>query len=265
MSKEGMAGMELAAQELLGVAEMLTDEQWHQPSGAQGWSVKDVVVHAGCLMAYLMAAVTGAAVPGMGIEELNEAQVAEKRGLDGTATMAYVRRELAAAQAAFAPMQEEPLASATAPLPDLGTYPLHAIADMFTFDITTHLRYDIVQPYGPVDVILEPLDERQLGPAMSWLLRGIPQMQRDLPRKFDGPVGLELTGPAGSRVVISSDATAITVIPRSDFGSEPRTVITSSAEDFLAWSTTRLPWQQLVSITGDRDEAARFLNALNLV
>jgi hypothetical protein len=227
--------------------------------------VKDVVVHAGCLMAYLMAAVSGPPVPGMGIEELNEVLVAEKRGLDGTSAMAYVRRELAAAQAAFAPMQEEPLASATAPLQDLGTYPLHAIVDMFTFDITTHLRYDIAAPRGPIDVILAPLDERQLGPAVSWLLGGIPQMQPDLPREFAGPIGLDLTGPAGTRVVISSDATAVTVIPWSDLGSAPRAVITSSTEDFLAWSTTRLPWPQLVSLAGDRDEAARFLNALNLV
>src|SRR5262249_54042701 len=97
------------------------------------------------------------------------------------------------------------------------------------------------------------------------LLGGIPQMQRDLPKEFAGPIGLDLTGPAGTLVVISSDATAITVIPWSIFDSEPRAVNTSSTEDFLAWSTTRLPWQQLVSVAGDHDEAARFLNALNLV
>src|SRR5271155_4818261 len=141
-----MIGMDLAAQEMLSAAETLTDEQWQLPSGAQGWSVKDVVAHAGCLMAYLMAAVGGAAVAGIGIEELTEVQVAQKRGLDGAQTMAFVRTELATALQAFAPLQEEPLASTTAPLQDLGTYPLHAIVDMFTFDITTHLRYDIVQP-----------------------------------------------------------------------------------------------------------------------
>jgi hypothetical protein len=38
-----------------------------------------------------------------------------------------------------------------------------------------------------------------------------------------------------------------------------------AAGDFLAWSTTRLPWQQLVTVEGDHDGAARFLNALNLI
>jgi hypothetical protein len=98
---------------MLGVGETLTDEQWHLPSGAEGWSVKDVVAHAGCLMAFLVAAVGGAAEPDMGIEELNEVQVAEKRGLDGAETMAFVRGELATALETFAPLQEEPLASAT--------------------------------------------------------------------------------------------------------------------------------------------------------
>jgi uncharacterized damage-inducible protein DinB len=39
--------MDLATRELLSVAEPLTDEQWLEPSGADGWSVKDVVAHAG--------------------------------------------------------------------------------------------------------------------------------------------------------------------------------------------------------------------------
>jgi len=191
----------------------------------------------------------------MGIEELNEVQVAQKRGLNGAETMAFVRSELATALETFAPLQEEPLASTTAPLQDLGTYPLHAIVDMFTFDITTHLRYDIVKPRGPIEVNLRPLDERQLGPAVSWLLAGIPRMQRKLPRDFAGPLSLDLTGPAGTRVTIRSDGAAITVTPGAESASEPRAIITSSTDDFLAWSTTRLPWQQLVSVEGDRDEA----------
>jgi uncharacterized protein (TIGR03083 family) len=265
MSKQGMIGMDLAAREMLDVGATLADEQWHLPSGAEGWSAKDVVAHAGCLMALLVAAVDGAAGPDMGIEELNEVQVAQKRGLDGAETMAFVRSELATALETFASLQEEPLASTTTQMADLGTYPLHAIADMFTFDITTHLRYDIVNPRGPIEVNLRSLDERQLGPAVSWLLAGIPRMQRKLPQEFAGPLRLDLTGPAGTRVTISSDGAAITVTPSADPGFEPRAVITSSTDDFLAWSTTRLPWQQLVSVEGDRDEAARFLNALNLI
>jgi hypothetical protein len=92
---------------------------------------------------------------------------------------------------------------------------------MFTFDITTHVRYDMVKPRGPIEVTLRRLDDRQLGPAVSWLLAGIPRMQRKLRREFAGPLGLDLTGPAGTRVTISSDGAAITVTPRVGSTVEP--------------------------------------------
>lgn len=100
-------------------------EQWLEPSGAEGWSVKDVVAHAGCLMSLLVDAVGGAAAPDMGIEQINEVLVAEKRGLNGAKTMDLVRDNLAIALKTFAPLQEEPLASSTAQLAGLGAYPLH--------------------------------------------------------------------------------------------------------------------------------------------
>jgi hypothetical protein len=56
-----MIGMDLAAREMLDVGGTLTDEQWHLASDAEGWSVKDVGGHAGCLMAFLVAAVGGTA------------------------------------------------------------------------------------------------------------------------------------------------------------------------------------------------------------
>ena len=55
------------------------------------------------------------------------------------------------------------------------------------------------------------------------------------------------------------------MMPSTDSNLEPQAIITSSTGDFLAWSTKRLPWQQLVSVKGGRDEAARFLDAINLV
>jgi len=52
-------------------------------------------------------------------------------------------------------------------------------------------------------------------------------MQRKLRREFAGPLGLDLTGPAGTRVTISSDGAAITVTPRVGSTVELRAVITS--------------------------------------
>jgi hypothetical protein len=199
--------------------------------------------------------VAGAAAPDLGIEQINEVMVAEKRGLNGAETMDLVSSNLATALKTFAPLQEEPLASATAQLVDLGTYPLHAMVDMFTFDITTHLHYDIVRPRGPIEIRLGHLDERQLGPAVSWLLGGIPRTQPKLPQEFSGPFVLDLTGPAATLLDVSSDGEATTVPPCADSYFEHVATITSQTDGFLAWSTKRVPWQQLVSVEGDWDDA----------
>ena len=156
------------------------------------------------------------------------------------------------------------MASTQTPMVDLGTYPLHAIADMFTFDMTTHLRYDILAPRGPITRDLPPLDDVRLIPSVSWLLGGIPQMQPTLAGHLVAPLALRLTGPAAQEVLISTDADVITVRPL-DSATDAAATLTSTSVDFLAWSTTRLPWRQLVSVDGDTTVAADFLDALNLI
>ena len=45
MSKEGLAALQLAVDEVKSVISTLTDEEWARPSGCQGWSVRDLVAH----------------------------------------------------------------------------------------------------------------------------------------------------------------------------------------------------------------------------
>ena len=265
MSQAGMAGMQLAAQDILTIGETLDSDQWQIPSAATGWSVQDVVVHTGCLLGLLMAAVDGEAVPDTGIEALNDIQVVEKRSWNGAQALEALQQNLEKALAVFAPLQDEPLASVETQMLDLGSYPLHSIVDMFTFDLTTHLRYDILAPRGPVERHLPPLDETQLAPAVSWLLGGIPKMQPDLPQHILAPLALNLTGPAARQVMISVNGGAISVVPQAETDLAAIATMTSPTSDLLAWSTKRLPWQPLVSIEGDRTAAAEFLDALNLI
>jgi hypothetical protein len=70
---------------------------------------------------------------------------------------------------------------------------------------------------------------------------------------------------AAQDVLISADADVITVQPLDSAADRVAARLTSTSEDFLAWSTTRLPWRQRVSIEGDPAVAAAFLDALNLV
>jgi hypothetical protein len=148
---------------------------------------------------------------------------------------------------------------------DLGAYPLHAIVDMFTFDFTTHLHLDVLGPRGPVRRETAPLDEARLGPAVSWLLGGIPKMQPDLAAHLGAPLALVLTGPAATSVVLSTAGGTIDVTAANSFEGSPAATVTSTTGDFLGWSTTRLPWRESVTVGGDEAVARQFLDALNLI
>lgn len=207
----------------------------------------------------------GEVVPEIAIEALNDIQVAEKRGWNSAQALEALQQNLDKALTVFAPLQDEPLASVETQMLDLGSYLLHSIVDMFTFDLTTHLRYDILAPRGPVHRDLPPLDEAQLAPAVSWLLGGIPKMQADLPRHISAPLALNLTGPAARQVVMIANGGTISVVPQPETDVAAVATMTSSTSDFLAWSTKRLPWEPLVSIDGDAGAARRFLRALDLI
>ncbi|MFE0256205.1 hypothetical protein [Streptomyces sp. NPDC059010] len=88
-------------------------------------------------------------------------------------------------------------------------------------------------------------------------------MQSTLYRSLHAPVGLDLTGPASTSVVVHRVADAIAVDDNSTAPS-PAAVVTSSTLDFLAWSTTRIPWREVTQVTGDVSFAASFLDKLNL-
>ena len=265
MSKAGIVGMGCAADDLFTIAENLTSGDWHKPSAASGWSVGDVICHVGCLLELLQAAVRGDSLPDSGIEALNDAQVAQRGDWQPARVLEYVHSQLDSALPVFTTLQDEPLASVHTQMLDLGSYPLNAIADMFTFDITTHLRYDILSPRGPIAGTLPPADGARLAPSVSWLLGGIPQMQPTLVRHLTAPLALRLTGPAAQEVLISADNDAITVESLDGAATNVAATLTSTTADFLAWSTTRLPWRERVSIDGDSAVAAAFLDALNLI
>jgi uncharacterized protein (TIGR03083 family) len=266
MSKSGLTGMQLATKDIMEMARTFTDQEWAAPSAAQGWSIHDVVAHAGNLLGVVVDAVNGQLVTpdGMGIEELNDVQVAQQRDRSPSEILDNLEKQMAAALPMFTSLQDEPLASTEAALLDLGSYPLHAIVDMFTFDFTTHLYLDILAPRGPIRRTTRPLDEAHLGPAVSWLLGGIPKMQPNLWRRLAGPLSLVLTGPAATSVVLTPTGSAITITPPQDQRDPVLATVTSTTDDLLAWSTTRTPWRDLVTVDGDQTVAATFLDALNL-
>src|SRR5436853_101992 len=64
----------------------------------------------------------------------------------------------------------------TIALGDLGTHPLHLVANAFAFDHYSHLRVDLLAPGGPLERPAPPVTGDQLAAVADWILAGIPQM-----------------------------------------------------------------------------------------
>jgi uncharacterized protein (TIGR03083 family) len=263
LTEAGLLGMRAAGDDLLEVAAALTPAQWDTESAATGWSVKDVLIHVGTALEFVQAVVGGAESPPMGTEELNDIVVAEHRDWTAAAIFERLQKQIPAAIETFAALQADPVASTQTQILDLGTYPLHAISDMFTFDLVTHLRYDILGPRGPIPLQVADFDDVRLTPTVTWLASGLAQMQPGLAAHVTAPIALQLTGPGGRRLVLRSDSGALTVEESND--ADAVATIISTTQDFVAWSTTRVPWSAVTRIEGDEGVAVDFLDFVNLI
>ena len=265
MSYAGTAGMRATLGDVSGLIGALDDGEWATPSAAAGWTVKDVVTHFGDLLGILASAIGGTLSTDLGIERLNDAHVAAKSSWSSGQVVADLERQQAALLPQLESLQEEPAASTQAQLLDLGSYPVHAIPDMFSFDFYTHLRWDVLAPRGPLTGhhVAAP-DEVRVKPAVGWLLAGIPKMQAGIRDSLAKPVTLALTGPGGGAWLLDPGSELITVTA-TESENDAAARIESTAHAFTAWASTRLPWRDHVTVTGDESIAATFLDALNLV
>jgi len=159
-------------------------------------------------------------------------------------------------------MQDEPTASVPLTLTDLGTYPLHSLADAFAFDLWCHLTVDLLAPTGTVERPRpEPTDDL-LRPAVGWMLTGLPQMCPSVSEVLDRPLGLRLTGPGGGEWTLVPGNPRLTV---AEGLQEPVATATSTATDFVLWGTTRTSWRDSVAVEGDVGFAGRVLDQINIV
>jgi hypothetical protein len=221
--------------------------------------------HFGDLLGILASAIAGTLETDLGIERLNDAHVSAKSSWSSGQVVADLERQQAALLPQLESLQEEPNASTQAQLLDLGSYPLQAIPDMFSFDFYTHLRWDVLAPRGPLTGHDVPApDEVRLKPAVGWLLAGIPKMQAGIRDNLAKPVTLALTGPGGGAWLLDPDTELITVTA-TDPENAAAARIESTTHAFTAWASARLPWRDHVTVTGDESIAVTFLDALNLV
>jgi uncharacterized protein (TIGR03083 family) len=231
---------------LLAIFPQLEDSAWAQASGCPGWSVRDVVSHMACSF---WLAVDPSRLPDPGClpaERAADLYVESRRSMTS--------REIVHDYESVSQKGLEVLAATEGqdfevPLGDVGTYPASVIPTAFAFEHYVHIRYDLLQPHGPLQAEPPASDELRLKPTVDWIEAALPQQNGDLLQRIDGRVQIRLTGGCARTLCVGDgDVTA---------------QITSDADAFVHWVTQRGTWEALgVHAEGDRSnlEIARQLS-----
>ena len=161
----------------------------------------------------------------------------------------------------LAAVQEEPATSAPTDLGDLGVHPTQILSDAFAFDHHCHLRFGILAPYGPISRDVPAADTARIGPGIDWMLAGFPAMCPDASDALTAPLRLDLTGPGGGSWTLSPGSPMNIEEGDQDTG----TLVSSDANVFFSWGTTRSPWSEHCTVTGDKSLAAAVLDAMNII
>jgi uncharacterized protein (TIGR03083 family) len=264
MTAEGIKSATELAGRYAEVVGSLTPDEWARPSRCAGWSVQDLVAHTGSNFRVLVEPPDPSA-PAPQVktaEELQDLLVVQRRGWSSAEVAAEFLEHVGPALGALTAMQEEPLASTPITLTDLGTYPMHALADAFAFDLWCHLTVDLLAPTGAVERPRPGATDAVLGPAVGWMLTGLPQMCPSVSEVLDRPLGVQLTGPGGGEWTLLPGEPLLTVVSGLQ---EPAATATSAAADFVLWGTTRAPWRESVEVEGDGEYAGRVLDRIDIV
>jgi uncharacterized protein (TIGR03083 family) len=262
MSQEGLRAVELLADQFASVVASLRPEEWELPSRCAGWSVQDLLAHTGSNFHVVADPEAGPSDAPAIAEEMQDLLVDQRRGWTHEQVADELRRYQEPAIAVLRSVQDEPLASTPMTMSELGTYPMHTLADAFAFDMWCHLHVDLLAPGGPVQRDVPGPTDEILRPGIGWMLTGLSQMCPSVSKVLDRPLGLHLTGPGGGRWTLVPGDDGLVVV---DGIEDAAAVVTSSAVDFVLWGTTRRPWRDCVSIDGDATYAELVLDQINIV
>ena len=222
------------AQEVFG---SLTDSDWQAASACEGWRVQDVACHMASVFHSIAdpSTITGGDSPD--VEANAEVPVQERKDW----TVAQVRAEYdqwsVAGLAALTGLQEPPMHDMVIPLANLGSHPMHLLANAIVFDHYCHLRHDIGAAVASAAAL--PHDDAALAATLEWMLAGIPQMCGDALAGCDTGLNLVVEGPAAGNWVLRPGNPWSVSSGRDD----TLATATTSAHSFVSWATKRADWR----------------------
>ncbi len=268
MSSQAVEALKQIHQQVEKVIHKMEADHWKLESLCEGWRVQEVFAH---MSSNMKEAINPTPPPEteqepLKAEEAMEALVAPRRDWTAQELLDEYAQYLDSWVTWMISLQEEPTASTMVPLADLGTYPLHMMANAFAFDHYCHLYIDILAPEGPLAIEVESGTDDMIRPGIEWMIAGMPQMQaEELALVVTQPLELELTGPGGGTWTIqpAEDDGLVTVPPRANLGASA--TVSSTAHDFISWGTKRSDWRTSCSIDGDELYASTVLETLNII
>lgn len=267
MTLEAVNAHESFNDRIVEVAGSFDNQEWRAPSACAGWRVKDVIAH---MAVGARAMIDPVPLPKTHIEppanreRQHDMHVELRHDWSPAEVLAEFKTYGAQRLERLRAAQEEPLASDEIALGELGTYPMHSLANAYAFDYYCHLYEDICGPLGPIERELPEVTHEEIYPVVQWMMWGLPQMQGpELDASLFAPITIELAGPGASTWTISRpDPTKGLRVEESGGGD---VLVTSSATDFVSWGTARSPWYRACTIEGDPLVATAFLATLNIV
>lgn len=267
MSKQAIVGLRAEVDRAKELIATLTPDEWAAPSGCDGWRVQDVVQHMAAVYQQIAAADT------------IEVDTSSAEGTEAGAEMiVQARRDWAPEQVieayhewsdrgveALAGLQEPPMADTVIPLGDLGSHPMHLLGNAIAFDHYCHLRHDIGA--GVARAAALPRDGDVLGPAVDWMLAGLPQMCADaLAAGPAQPVNLVFDGPAANSYCLTpGDPEVSPTWVVANGADDDAPVIRTTAHDFISWATKRADWRGTSTGDVDHPDVKRVLDAINVI
>ena len=245
--------------EMLAFCATLAPAEWRMNSLAEGWRIQDVVAHlgTGCHAVFSPAAVK--LMRGNDIERTNDAMVDSRRDWSSTDVLAEYRRWSRVFGAVFTTLARTPLGGVQAPLAELGKFPARLLLSALVFDHHTHLRHDMAPALGRP---APGTDANRMAVVLEWMMAVLSnQLRAQSPSFLDRPLAITLTGPGGGTWRVAPDG-SVTVGAAQPSAAH----ITGVAVEFPQWGTARARWRDAeVSLTGDADYGAAFLDTVNIV
>lgn len=267
MSEQAIRGLEPETAAIRELGRSLSAEEWALPSACWGWSVKDVFSHMSCIWHGFVDPQASPLPEFQDVEAENEIPVEKRREWSAKDVLVEYEEFCEQALDVLRSLQTPEARDALFPLGTLGSFPSHALANALMFDHFTHLRMDLLYPFGPVRREHPPVGDDQVRPAVEWMLAGLPTMCREhLTPLLVQPVAIEFTGPGGGSWLLRRDEEGGVSVDADPALSDGGARAVGGAESFIGWGTKRLDWRRAgVRLTGDEELAARVLDAINII